>query len=236
MTSPKVDFETARRVLACFDFAPAKLESLFPSGQRNYLGKLTTKILDSRYGIVFDWRGDFSKEFLAPLCRIGRRLGANLTYKYLEPPRDLAEVSLNNGQDTTKTSIEYVNNRFSSLIEGVRNLEKASGQRLVFRLLAKCHPSDTLCAAVLSEDRWEHVRTVAGAAFHDIFFVRRAEYEPSIGVPMEVVDAVFHALEEGKKIEAVMHYKKHTGLGAFEARAGVERLSSLQSMIESLLF
>jgi hypothetical protein len=38
------------------------------------------------------------------------------------------------------------------------------------------------------------------------------------------------------KIEAVMHYKKHTGLGAFEARAGVERLSSLQSMIESLLF
>jgi hypothetical protein len=236
MRSAKVDFETARRVLACFDFAPAKLESFFPIGSRNCLGKLTNKILASPFGIVFDWRGEFNTEFLDPLCKMGPKLGINITYSYLEPPRDLAELTLITSQGTTKTVIEYDSNRFSVLLDGVRNLEEASGQRLVFRLLAKNHPSDTLCAAILSADRWEQVRTAAGGAFHDIFFVRRAEYEPTIGVPMDIANAVLRSLEEGKKIEAVMHYKKHTGVGAFEAKAGVERLASLRPMIESLMF
>lgn len=153
MPSPKVDFETARRVLACFDFAPAKLESFFPEGGRNCLSKLTDKILASPFGIVFDWRGEFNTEFLDPLCKMGPELGVNITYSYMEPPRELAELTLLTTQGATKTVIEYENNDFSTLVEGVKKLEEASGQRLVFRLLAKYHPSDTLCTAVLSADR-----------------------------------------------------------------------------------
>ncbi|MFO0967935.1 MAG: hypothetical protein U0793_20435 [Gemmataceae bacterium] len=232
----KVDAETARRVLACFDVPSDKLETLFPAGKRNFLSKLSNKIVRSPYGIVYDWRGCFDTEFLDPLCKLAPRLGVKLAYRYLDPPRDLAELDIATADGASKTVLEYDPSRDTVFIEGIKRLESATGQRLVFRLLAQDHPSDTLCVAVLPAERWEQVKQAAGPAFHDIFFVRRSEYEPTIGAPMDVVRAVLDSLEAGKKIEAIHHYKKHSGIGAFEAKAEVERIAGLRSMIESLMF
>jgi hypothetical protein len=158
-----------RCVLAEFGYSPRQCERLLVEGTpEDMLQKTSDVILDSHFGLSMDWRGELEEEFLEPLAEIAEHLGVKFEYDTDEDDADQADVTITVGGKSRTTRVCYRPNK-DSLDDVAKAIQKASGDRLIFRALHIYRDSDTYCYAVLSPARWSSVKVAAGSAFGSIF-------------------------------------------------------------------
>jgi hypothetical protein len=166
-------------VLAAFGYPAEACQHLLTKGGSNPLAgsdasnlqKLSDLILDTPYGMIQDWRGDPMAGFLTPLARIAATFGVKIEAEYDE--EDLDAVTL---KVRAKGRPRSVRGRtgpaevaLRSLYELAKRVEKASGGRLVTRVVRIYEPSDTWGYVTLSPERWRVVQEAAGEAFEKVF-------------------------------------------------------------------
>jgi hypothetical protein len=166
-------------VLAAFGYPADECRQLLAKGVSNPLAdsdasnlqKLSDLILDTPYGTSQDWRGDPTSEFLTPLARIAASFGIKIEVEYDD--EDLDAVTLKVRATGRPRSVHGrmgpAEVALPSLYELARRVEKASGGRLVTRVVRIYEPSDTWGYVMLSPERWRKVEEAAGGAFEKIF-------------------------------------------------------------------
>jgi hypothetical protein len=176
------------RVLAAFGYPADRCPDILTKGGKNTAGKpdasneqkLTDLILETRYGVVRDWRGDPDSEFLNPLVKIAALFGVQIKWKYIED--DVDGVALSVSVDGKTRRIKGRSGPASvALPEAVylaRRVERASGGRLVTRVATIYECSDTWGYVMLSPERWRTVDEAAGEWLPRIFVVRDEWTEP----------------------------------------------------------
>ncbi len=138
----------------------------------NWLRDVSKAILGSPYGVNQDWRG-YLKEGVEPIRQIAKEFGVRIDpfYSIDEDGYDddgPADLTITAGDRSESISVDFIPNA-GSFDEVVSVIQSASSDLIVCYKLCYYADSDAYCYAILSPERWENVKTVAGSSFSDIF-------------------------------------------------------------------
>ena len=174
-----LDIETCCRVLAVFDYPVDECQALMEEEIPNPLAepdasnieKLTDLILHSPYGMVVDWRGDPTEDFIEPLIEIAARCGVSIEAEFDDEDLDAVILIVGDGDETHRVAGRTgpAEVALSSLAELGRAVERASGGRVVTRVVAMYEPSDTWGYVAMSPSQWRQIREAVGGAFGRLF-------------------------------------------------------------------
>jgi hypothetical protein len=169
------------RVLAAFGYPAEECEGLLAKGGWNpcakpdasNLQKLSDLILETPYGMSLDWHGYPEEGFLTPLIRIAAEFGVRIEVKHDEVDLDSVTLSVESDGHWREVAgtIGPAEEVLPALAELGKDVEEASGGRLVTRVVRIYEPSDTWGYVALSAERWQAVKDAAGKAFARIFII-----------------------------------------------------------------
>jgi hypothetical protein len=167
------------RVLAAFGYPVADCSQLLARGGKNalagpvasHLQKLSDLILDTPHGMILDWHGDPVDGFLVPLARIAVGNGVQIEWEYDETDLNAVRLGVRSAGRWRRVlgKIGPAEVVLTSLYELAKRVEKASGGRLVTRVIRIYQPSDTWGYVTLAPEGWQTVEEAAGEAFAKIF-------------------------------------------------------------------
>ncbi len=179
-----LDADVCCRILAAFGHPAKDCPRLLEAGTDNTRGdpdatnlqKLSDLILETEWGLAVDWRGEALDEdygFVPWLVRIAAGCGVGIEMELDDDDLDAVVLKVRVGKRTRR--VEGITGpaevSLPSLAELAAGVAKASGGRVVTRVVRIYEPSDTWGYVALCQERWRAVEKAAGDAFAKVFIV-----------------------------------------------------------------